>query len=134
MSATDYQREIVELHQFFEAWFTGKLSQTETDYTRFAQVMATGFTMVSPDGVLLDRDPLLKSLYDAHNKRRDTRIWIKNVQLRQQHGDIFIVTYEEWQSEKDVQTARLSTVVFRQKSDAPNGLEWLLVHETWLPE
>jgi hypothetical protein len=49
-------------------------------------------------------------------------------------GDILLVTYEEWQQSGDQTTARLSTALFRDKPDAPNGLEWLHVHETWLPD
>ena len=34
----------------------------------------------------------------------------------------------------DVETARLSTVSFRQQPNCFNGLEWVHVHETWLPD
>ncbi|MFX0092506.1 MAG: hypothetical protein ACFFBD_12150 [Candidatus Hodarchaeota archaeon] len=45
-----------------------------------------------------------------------------------------MTTYEEWQ-EIDGQTiARLSTALFRKCFDAPNGVEWLHAHETWLQD
>ena len=128
-----FHREIVELHQFFEDWFTGRLPKTDNAYARFTQVIAEGFTIIGPDGKSNNRAVLLDNLFAAHEQQPNTSIWIKNAQLRQQWADNLVVTYEEWQASGDSQTARLSTVVFRQQEGTPNGLEWLHVHETWLP-
>lgn len=128
-----FHREIVELHQFFEDWFAGRLSKTDDAYTRFTQVIGEGFTIIAPEGTISKRDKLLDNLFSAHKQRPQTRIWIENVRLCHQWADNLIATYEEWQASDDTQTARLSTVVFRQKDGTPNGLEWLHVHETWLP-
>ena len=129
---SNYHHEIVELHQFFVDWFTGKLSHSESGFARFAEVIADGFTIISPQGVMTERDSLLKSLYNAYDQQPGIRIWIENVQLRHRDGNILVVTYEEWQAVNDKQTSRLSTVVFREKVDVPNDLEWLHVHETWM--
>ena len=49
--------------------------------------------------------------------------------------------YEEWQYSKYSTTARISTAILKethQKADDDdsdnNGLEWVHVHETWMPE
>ena len=129
----NYEREIVELHQFFEDWFTGRLPNDDAAFARFADTMAPDFHIVSPSGRLTARPDLLAGLRGAYNAWNAGRIWIENVQVRAAYGDISIVTYEEWQSTGDGERGRLSTVVFRADANAVNGLLWLHVHETWLP-
>lgn len=134
--AAPYEREITQLHVFFVQWFDAHLPQTETAFRRFADVTAPSFTLISPQGHLTRRDDLVKGLYQAHGQRPGWRIWIENAVLRQADAPLALLTYEEWQAHEGITTARLSTVLFQQvpASDAtPNGLLWLHVHETWLP-
>ncbi len=129
-------REIIELHQFFEDWFKGTLAQTEANFDRFAHVMGEGFVIISPDGRVTEREPLLTGLWQSHGiwqEKGDGRIWIQNIHLRQQTQNLALATYEEWQAVSGEQTARLSSVLFARQPDLPNGVAWLHVHETWLP-
>ena len=129
---SNYQREIVELHQFFVDWYIGELAKTDAAFARFADVMADNFAIVHPGGVIIERDSLFENIYNTHNQRPGFRIWIENVELRHHDGNILVVSYEEWQAVNDDEpTTRLSTVIFRENDDAPNGLQWLHVHETW---
>jgi hypothetical protein len=134
MHEAPYSREIVDLHQFFEDWFSGKLDLTDANFRRFESVIADGFALIDPGGVITERETLIPRLRAAHNTRPNVRVWIENIRLHHYVGDILLVTYEEWQESGDQTTARLSTALFRDKPDAPNGLEWLHVHETWLPD
>lgn len=123
--------EIVELHQFFEDWFNGNIPDTDVQFQRMDDVMDTSFVIVMPDGKRVTRDPLLALLKKSHGKRAGIRIWIESVQVLVSEGGIVIAEYEEWQEENGETTSRVSTVVFREKADAPNGLSWVRVHETW---
>jgi hypothetical protein len=125
--------EICELHDFFQAWFTGTLANTDTNFARFADVMADGFAIINPSGKLSERPALLTGLRAAHQRQPAIRIWTQNHQLRHQVGDLALLTYEEWQKDATHTTARLSTVLFRAQAGTPNGVMWLHVHETWLP-
>ena len=60
------ENEIVELHQFFEDWFMGRLNNSDQAFRRVEDVMARGFTMVSPEGRVTGRTDLLHSLRSAH--------------------------------------------------------------------
>ena len=133
---TNYQAEIEDLHQFFVDWFSGSLPQTDAAFHRFSNVMATDMHIVSPDGQIQNRDQLIEGLWQAHGCRKGDhpsfRIWIENVRVRSSLNSAILATYEEWQAIKGDQTRRLSTVLFREKEETPNGLEWIHVHETWL--
>ena len=138
---TRCRREIVELHQFFEDWFNAALAPTDESFGRFASVIADDFVMVTPGGSLVERAPLVAGLRASHGRWRGQepvgRIWIENVRVHRilEGGDLAIATYEEWQEIAGEEIrGRLSTVVLRVKEWAPNGLEWLHVHETWLSD
>ena len=127
--------EVEALHRFFEEWLSGRRPDTDEDWRRFPDVLAEDFHLVSPDGVLLDRQGVLDGLRGAHGGcGDDLRIWTENAAGRRVAGTVWLVTYEEWQERDGETLGRLSTALFRAAADAPNGVQWLHVHETWLPE
>lgn len=132
------ETEIVALHQFFEGWFTGRLANTDENYRRFSDVVSKDFEIISPEGTSRARTGMIDGLRQTHgnwsNTEKPGRIWIQNVRSRVVGERFYIATYEEWQQENGVARGRLSTALFRERADAPNGVEWLHVHETWLPE
>jgi len=127
-------REIEELHQFFQDWFNGVLPETDHSFARFADVMAPDFEMIGPNGRSVPIAVLQPALRQRHSAWQNGQIWIKNVRLRWQKGDLLLVVYEEWQAVAGEENGRLSSVLFQQQPALPNGLLWLYVHETWLPK
>ena len=132
------EAEVLRLHRFLEDWFTGHLPRTEDAFERFKGVMAEGFAIISPGGVTSGRDELFVELERAHAGAAKPdggfRIWIEEVHLRHASGDIAVVTYAEYQERSGETTGRRSSALFRRKDGTPNGVEWLHLHETWLPD
>ncbi len=128
---SDCRKEVVELHEFFQQWFTGELPQTDEAFDRFASVMAAGFHIVSPAGRIMQRDKILDAVRAGY-RSSTLKIWIKNHTHRLTIGDVALVTYEEWQTSGDETRGRLSTALLRVKAGLFNDLQWLHVHETWL--
>lgn len=127
------EAEIVEPHEFLEQWFRAQLDDTDADYARFADSMAAEMRLLGPDGALTHRDDFVPALRKAHGKWRRIpgRIWIDDVELLHASGQLLTAVYKEFQEENGLVRIRHSTVVFRQRPDRPNGLEWLHLHETW---
>lgn len=126
-------RETVELHDFLADWFSGRVPQSESGFARFETAIADDFSMVGPSGQVTDRMNVLAAVYGDWGRWRDdpkAGIEVKNARLRQQGHDLIVVTYEEWQTTASGPTVRTSTVVFRQHSGAPLGLQWVHLHET----
>jgi hypothetical protein len=135
MNLPPWHAEIVELHDFFQGWLGGTLPATDEVYTRLADTQAPEFAIVTPGGELIPGERLLAQLRAAHGSRPGWRMWIENAELRFTQGGLTVATYEEWQRHADgTVTGRLSTVIFRDQPGTPNGLAWVHVHETWLPE
>ncbi len=128
--------EIEQLHRFFEQWFTGRLPREDAELKRFSAVIADSFEMITPDGAAVSRADLMKRIPEAHGKYADEafRIEIKNVAVRPLADELFLATYEEWQEHKEQRRGRRSSAVFRRKTETPNGVEWLHLHEVWLPD
>lgn len=130
-------KEIVELHQFFEEWFNGRIGQDEHSFARFASVLAPSFCMVTPGGVMIAQAEILRRVYagwaSSRGDESPMRIWIENARVIEDSAPIAVMSYEEWQQSKGETRGRLSTAVFRALDSAPNGVIWVCVHETWLP-
>jgi hypothetical protein len=52
--------------------------------------------------------------------------------LRAAGEDWALATYRELQTRDGVATVRLSTALLVANDDAPAGLSWVHVHETWI--
>lgn len=138
---TACKQEVVDLHRFFQEWFRGELPKTDAAFERFAGVMNGSFHIVSPAGRKTAIEPLKKGLHGAHGswssasvESPGSKIWIENMHFQKLSDDLGFVTYEEWQIKDGPAKGRLSTAIFERDSQAPNGVRWLHVHETWLPD
>lgn len=129
------EQEVVELHAFFEAWFNGTVENTDESYARLTGVLAEGFVIIGPSGDVKERETLVDALRTSYKPEgtEPIRIWIEGFRLHHHAGDVAVVTYQEWQQRGAVKRGRLTTAVLRERPGNPNGLEWLHVHETWLP-
>ena len=132
-----YERESVELHVFLRDWLIGALPRTEVAFARFRDVMGEGLLVISPRGTVTSREPLLAEFEGIHGqlaaKGAAFEIWVENFQCLRLLDDKALCTYEEWHRLEDETSARLTTVLYGPKDGTPNGVEWLHVHETWLP-
>jgi len=133
-----YEKEIHGLHDFFQQWFRGELPNTDESFARFTGVMSDSMVHINPGGTASEHDALVEAIHQGYGgwvgRSKKWEIQIENIQLRQDRGDVLVVTYEEWQFLGQQTRARLSTVVFGKKEGTPNGLEWLHVHEVWMPQ
>ena len=136
--AQNCEKEVLELHQFFQEWFNGTLENTEAAFERFDSVMADDFEIINPEGQKSSRAGIIARLQAAHgfqaNATPPMRIWIENLHSRPLPGGDQLVTYEEWQETGGITRGRLSSALFSSSADTPNGVQWHHVHETWLRE
>lgn len=129
--------EVIELHRFFQDWMNAVLEPTEAKF-RLTDVLADDFGMVTPEGTRVNRQEIERQVRASHGVYRDSErpltIRIENLEGRALTKGAFLVGYDEWQETPDGDYGRRSTAVFRERPDAPNGVEWVHVHETWLPD
>ena len=126
------RREIEGLHAFFEEWLAGKLPDTAAAFARVESVLAPDFTLVDPSGQEADRATMAALLRGLWNTRPVVHIWIEQFRLLLAAPPLLLARYEEWQEGSAGNSVRVSTALFRTAPQAPNGVQWVRVHETWV--
>ncbi|MFC7135910.1 DUF4440 domain-containing protein [Halobaculum litoreum] len=132
LTADACRAEIERLHDCFVAWFTG--ASDDDEFAAVADALHPDFELVTPDGTRRGRESVLESIRGAHGRDEPGAfdIAIRNVAVVDATADRATVRYEEWQETPDGTTGRVSTVLFRAADDAPGGLVWRDLHETWI--
>jgi len=130
------RREVVDLHRFFQDWFNAEKPNNSAGFNRIDLVLSADFEIIGPDGVLADRDAVLKAVHSGHgrNPDQDFHIEIRKVRSRTVGEGMVLVTYEEHQDTGAETRAWLSSALFRSREEMPNGVEWVHVQETYLPQ
>lgn len=124
-------QEVRALHVFFEGWF----AREQGELSRVEHALADDFVLYSPRGKVVSRAQLLTGLRESRGcfADRSFSIEIRECRIRHLEWGIAVVTYEEWQHLEARSAGRMSTAVFKRSAAAPNGVQWLHLHETWLP-
>lgn len=130
------EREIRSLHDFFVGWYTGRLD--EDGFNRFEDALSSDFEMVTPDGEVMTRDDIVGYVRAERDTHEKFDIEIRDVETVDAHKGRALLRYEEWQTPGDEnetqKDGRLSTALFGTSDSAPEGVEWLYLHETPLEE
>jgi hypothetical protein len=124
--------EVDDLHAFFELWFRGELPRTRAEVARFEDALAADFEIVQPSGLTRTREGIVREVFDAHATHDAVTVETSTFEPRYADEEACLGTYEEWQTVGDGRTGRISTALFRRAPAAPNGVEWVHLHETWL--
>ncbi|NQW12500.1 MAG: hypothetical protein HQ481_21760 [Alphaproteobacteria bacterium] len=132
-------REIAELHVFFVDWFTGACADDDAIFdARFTSRFDANALYVMPGGDVHAFASFAAKFQAAHGSNPNFGIHIRSVRSRALGEEQVLALYEELQrgakASEHAENARLTTAVFRQDATMPNGLKWLHLHETWLPE
>lgn len=122
-----FEDEVRQIHAFFERWYAGT---AEADELERLDVLDESFRMIAPDGRSHTADEVCSAI-EADYGRRSIQIEIRNVWV---HPFSPVGMYEEWQTTDGQVTGRISTAVMVEDPSAPNGLRWVHLHETWLPD
>jgi hypothetical protein len=119
-------REIVELHTLFERLFTGR----SRDFSRCEKVFSPRLEMVTPEGRLVTRAEIVERLKRA--RARELRIGIRDVAVVREDAESVLLRYIEEQYRDGETTRRLSIALFETAKDAPLGVAWRYLQETWI--
>lgn len=131
-------REIVELHRFFEEWFNGRLPDDDASFSRLTAALADDFLMITPEARPVRRAELVKQLRSMNGyyqqDDKPSAIWIKDIEGEPLSDSLCLMRYREWQGNSDRSDGkgRLSSAIFKRWDEAPNGVQWLYLHETWI--
>ena len=124
----EWEREIIELHDFFQAYFLAKIDSID----RFVATLEPDFTMIGPDGHLSDRSQVVEAVRAGHGHTDSLEILTSDHTLLAARAGLIVARYVETHHLAARSNRRITTVVFAERTDRPNGVGWLHAHETWL--
>jgi len=131
------EKEVIDLHAFFAQWFSSEVENNDEVFSRVENALDKQFVLIVPTGELQPREKILQQIKAGYGSRKDDekeyRLWVQNIQCRLTEGNLCLVTYEEWAEVEGKTTARLSSALFRKNEKAVNGVEWVHVHEVYIP-
>ena len=123
--------EVVKRHDFFVEWFTGRA--TEAELATSIRAFAPDMMMIEPDSNTIGTDQIVAMITSARGKRpADFKISVEFVTSRQISDQIALVVYDEHQVIDGQKSARRSSAVFSADPDAPEGVVWRQLQETWI--
>lgn len=124
--------EVIGLHEFFVAWFRAD-GGAVPDFRLCEGAFAPDFRMIAPDGRAHTRDEVLSRLRNARGAmREDFRIRILDAHTVWTDGTAVLLEYVEEQYRDGRTTRRWSTGLFSRSLEAPRGIEWRHLQETWM--
>ena len=130
------EQALVEMRftrNFLAKWFAGAIQKPEDPADFYLnRVLAKNFNIVRPNGVPLNREQTLAGFYgklhgsDPMVLRHDN----DNINPLLDTAAVAVVGYDESHVYQDHTVINALTAVFLNDNTAPNGVRWLLVHET----
>lgn len=125
------QAEVVNRHKFFVEWFTGRADEAEME--RSVSAFAPDMLMIEPDANTIGQAEVVAMLRSARGKRpADFEIRVDLIAARQIGNDVALVVYDEHQVIDGEKSARRSSALFTADPDAPEGVVWRQLQETWI--
>jgi hypothetical protein len=128
------QDEVVALHEFFVQWMR-QGSKIAIDFSVCEDALAPDFEMVTPAGMLATRATLIDRLRRARcSLPPDFAIDVVDAQpIWQGRGEV-LLKYIERQRRLGQITRRRSCALLTREPEAPRGMLWRYVHETWMTD
>ncbi|TET30733.1 MAG: hypothetical protein E3J70_03865 [Candidatus Heimdallarchaeota archaeon] len=131
------EKEVIELHKFFEEWFKSEIENKDELFARFEDALGEEFMLITPTGEISSREQIITQIRNGYGSRKTDeipyRLWVQNIECRLMEGNLCLVIYEEWGEVAGDLNARLSSALFRKKDQSVNGVEWVHVHEVSIP-
>lgn len=125
------QAEVIKRHDFFVEWFTGRAE--EADLSASIRAFAPDMMMIEPDSNTIGTEQIVGMITSARGKRpADFEIRVELIAARQISDDVALVIYDEHQVIDGLKSARRSSAVFSADPNAPEGVVWRQLQETWI--
>ncbi len=132
-SLINITKEIVDLHDFFTAWFNGsaKYDALETDFLSY---LHEDILFIPPEGHALTAPMIRAGFEKGYATNINFKTEIRDIQIRHHYDKMALVTFTEWQTgavqSAQSNNARITTALI----EAGDTIKWRHIQETWLPE
>jgi hypothetical protein len=128
------QEEVVTLHALFVQWMR-QGSELPIDFWLFEAALAADFERVTPAGMVKNRAAVVDWLKRARQTRpADFAIEVVDARPIWHGGAEVLLKYIEQQRRFGQITRRHSCALLTREPEAPRGMLWRYVQETWITD
>ncbi|KAL8114794.1 sucrose-phosphatase 1-like isoform X3 [Apium graveolens] len=126
--------EIVMFYLFYEKWRKAEVEKTEQSLHKLKSLCHSMAIFVHPSGV---KRPLKHSIDDVvmlhgDKKGKPFSVWVDQVYSAEIASNTWLVKFYKWELCDEEKYCCLTTVLLSLKTEEPDGLMWLHMHQTWL--
>lgn len=126
------EKEIKDIHHFFQSWYNGKLKKTDF-HTFLDKRLSEHFSIIFPSARQQSKSDFLDMVFKDYADDESFKIEIHNVVIRPVSDAIFLANYEEWQYTDDAPIPQLKIKTTAMIKALSETFEWLAIHETKIP-
>ncbi len=128
-SEEEIKYEILEIHELFQEWYRGTLSDTDLE-SNIGAHLAEEFQITFPDGTAHTKNDLLKMMRPDRGNDPRYRIRISDIRIQRSLTDTHQVRYVESQYWEGAEKPNLIIQTSSILRGSSNGLLWVSIHET----
>jgi hypothetical protein len=124
----DISREILEIHELFQAWYQGVLPEGDLS-SKIGVRLAEDFCMTFPDGSVHTKADLLAMMQADWGNDSKYRIVISDIVMLDAKDSLCWVTYTESQYWYGAEEANLVIHAVSSLRRSPEGWLWVSIYE-----
>jgi len=124
------KKEIMNLHQSFQDWYTGKLSRKQLDSV-IGDHLDQDFYIVFPDATKQSKTELVDMMRTDYANDTSFCIEIKDIKIQELSATLYLANYQEWQYwGNDNTQPKLQLMSSALIQHHASGYTWIAIHET----
>lgn len=126
--------EVVDYLLLLEHWLKADVDNTNIVFSRLQMSLVPDASYIHAYGITTNTSEEIETLRELHGVKKGKHfcIWVDRVRIEKLSDSLYLARFDKWEKSGPRYTCAVTTALLQSKIDAVNGLQWKLIHETWL--
>lgn len=126
--------ELVLFYLLYERWHRAEVEQSSDTIKSMKKATSHNGVLIHPSGVELPLHECIDAFaaFYGDKKGKQFRVWLDRVSSTQISPNAWVVKFDKWERSDEGRQCSLTTVLLNTKTETPEGLSLLHVHQTWM--
>jgi hypothetical protein len=126
--------EVVEYLLLMEQWIKGDVENSDTVFNRLKFSLEPDASLVHAYGIISNAHEEIDNIRNMHGvkKGKTFAIWVDRVRIEALSDHLYLARFDKWERTEHHLTCAITTALLQANAECAHGLEWKLIHETWL--
>ena len=127
----EIEKEIRELLSFLASYHNASIPD---DVNRLETCFSDNMYLISVSGRKIAKHELIKGIKLSYGSTKEASYWAENTTIEELGEGYYLAIFTEHRKTKGTTNSRISTSIFVPNQNAPNGVQWLHIHDTLVRE